>query len=106
MMKIVYEIIEEENQNSDTKTEKEVSFEPETALYGGDDGLTFYREIVRLWKHNLSCGGMMIFEIGKGQENEVSQMMIQNGLKNVRYKTDLCGVNRIVCGENILYQNR
>lgn len=85
--------------------QKEVSFEPETALYGGDDGLMFYREIVRLWKHNLSCGGMMIFEIGKGQEDEVSQMMIQNGLKNVRYKTDLCGVNRIVCGENILYQN-
>lgn len=90
----------------DMKTlQKEVSFEPEMALFGGDDGLDFYRAIVRLYKPKLSEGGMLAFEIGIGQEDEVSYMMIHSGLKNVRFKADLCGVNRIVFGENIVLEN-
>ena len=85
--------------------QKEVTFEPEMALYGGDDGLDFYRGIVRLWKNNLKDGGMLAFEIGMGQEDEVSYMMIHSELKNVRFKADLCGVNRIVYGENIFLEN-
>ena len=85
--------------------QKEVSFEPEKALFGGDDGCDFYRGIVRLWKNRLNDGGMMIFEIGIGQEDEVSQILIQNGFKNVRFKADLCGINRIVYGEKIFLEN-
>lgn len=88
-----------------TALQKEVSFEPKQALFGGEDGLDFYRDIVRLWKDKLAFGGMMIFEIGEGQENEVSALMIQHGFKNVRFKADLCGINRIVQGEKILSGN-
>ena len=80
--------------------QREVQFEPESALHGGEDGLDYYRDIVRLWKHKLNEDGMMLFEIGKGQEDEVMQMMIQHGFKDVRTRSDLCGVNRCVFGFN------
>lgn len=79
--------------------QKEVSFEPSGALYGGEDGLDFYRGIVRLWKSKLRQGGTLIFEIGIGQEQEVMQLLIQHGFCNVRAKKDLCGVYRAVVGE-------
>lgn len=81
--------------------QREVTHEPEEALFGGTDGLDFYREITRLWKKKLKDGGALAFEIGMGMEDEVSRIMIQHGFKNVRYRPDLCGVNRVVYGENI-----
>ena len=76
----------------------EVRFEPETALYGGDDGLDYYRDTVRLWKHKLKENGMMLFEIGIGQEDDVMKIMIQHGFKDVRTRADYCGKNRCVFG--------
>lgn len=80
------------------KLQREVTFEPESALYGGEDGLDYYRDIVRIWKHKLNENGMMLFEIGINQEDEVMKIMIQHGFKNVRTRADLCGVNRCVFG--------
>lgn len=77
----------------------EVAFEPESALYGGEDGLEYYRKTVRLWKAKLKTGGTLIFEIGVNQEQDVMQLMIQHGFKNVRAKKDLCGIYRAVVGE-------
>ncbi len=79
--------------------QQEVQFEPETALFGGEDGLDFYRGIVMGWKNRLKSGGVMMFEIGMNQEQEVMQIMIQHGFKNVRAKKDLCGIYRVVSGE-------
>lgn len=76
----------------------EVSFEPKEALYGGEDGLDFYRTLTRLWKDKLKTDGMLIYEIGAGQEDEVMQILVQHGFKNVRCRKDLCGVNRCVFG--------
>ena len=78
--------------------QREVTFEPAEALFGGEDGLDFYREIVRKWKKKLKSGGVMLFEIGIGQEDEVMRLMIQHGFKNVRCRKDLCGVYRCVSG--------
>ncbi|MBO5448060.1 MAG: peptide chain release factor N(5)-glutamine methyltransferase [Ruminococcus sp.] len=78
--------------------QREVSFEPECALFGGEDGLDFYRAVTRIWKKNLKSGGMLMFEIGAGQEDEVMQIMIQHGFRNVRCRKDLCGVVRCVFG--------
>lgn len=79
--------------------QKEVKFEPETALFGGDDGLKFYRILSRVYKAKLNTGGRIMFEIGINQENDVSDILISCGYKNVRVKKDLCGVNRVVTGE-------
>lgn len=78
--------------------QEEVKHEPETALYGGSDGLDYYRAISRMWKNSLADGGYMVFEVGMGQAQEVSQIMIQCGYENVRIICDLCGVERCVFG--------
>lgn len=78
--------------------QREVSFEPAEALFGGEDGLDFYRGITRLWKNKLKDGGMLIYEIGVGQEDEVMRILIQHGFKNVRCRRDLCGIERCVFG--------
>ena len=78
--------------------QKEVSFEPESALFGGEDGLDFYRAIVRIWKRALADGGEMYFEIGASQEDEVMEMLIQHGFTRVRCKKDPCGIVRVVHG--------
>jgi release factor glutamine methyltransferase len=77
----------------------EVTFEPKTALYGGEDGLDFYRAVTRIWKSKLKSGGMLIYEIGMGQEDEVMGILVQQGFENVRCIKDLCGVNRCVYGK-------
>ncbi len=76
----------------------EVQFEPENALFGGDDGLDFYRGVTRIWKNSLKDGGVLAFEIGINQEDEVSQILIQHGFENVRFLKDYCGIFRIVYG--------
>lgn len=76
----------------------EVRHEPEEALYGGEDGLDFYRGVTRLWKHKLREGGMLIYEIGAGQEDDVMEILIQHGFENVRCKPDACGIIRCVMG--------
>lgn len=83
------------------RLQKEVTFEPATALDGGEDGFDFYRGIVRIWADRLNPDGIMLFEIGAGQEDEVMEIMIQAGLKDVRVRRDMAGINRVVIGRNI-----
>lgn len=78
--------------------QKEVSFEPKQALFGGEDGLDFYRGVTRFWKNRLKQDGMLIFEIGIGQEDEVMEIMRQHKFTNIRCHKDLCGINRCVSG--------
>lgn len=47
--------------------QKEVRFEPETALAGGEDGLRFYRAIAENWLRVLNPGGEVFLECGDGQ---------------------------------------
>lgn len=80
------------------RLQKEVTHEPEEALFGGEDGLDFYRTVTRIWKNRLKTGGMLIYEIGMGQEDDVMQIMVQHGFENVRCKPDPCGIMRCVMG--------
>ncbi|SFC16530.1 peptide chain release factor N(5)-glutamine methyltransferase [Ruminococcus albus] len=78
--------------------QREVTHEPSEALYGGEDGLDFYRAVTRIWKNRLKTGGTLIYEIGMGQEDDVMQIMVQHGFENVRCKPDPCGIMRCVIG--------
>lgn len=53
----------------------EVRQEPELALFGGGDGLDFYRRISREAPERLNEGGFLLFEIGWLQKDAVSALM-------------------------------
>ena len=57
---------------------REVKYEPELALYGGKDGLDFYRKISREAPQHLRRGGTLLFEIGWRQKDAVSAMVSEH----------------------------
>ena len=80
--------------------QREVEFEPKEALFGGEDGLDFYRNIARLYKGKLTAGGRLIFEIGINQGNEVTRILMNAGYENVEIIKDLCYADRVVLGRS------
>lgn len=76
-------------------------YEPHTALYGGVQGLDFYEEIAKSAGKHLTENGMLIFEIGYDQSQEVEKMLKENGFKNIITLKDLSGHHRVVSGELI-----
>ena len=74
----------------------EVTFEPETALFGGEDGLDFYRAIAKNWYGNLSSGGIIAFEIGDTQGKAVSNILSENGYLSPKVMKDYEGRDRVV----------
>jgi release factor glutamine methyltransferase len=82
------------------KLPKDVAdFEPHGALYGGEDGLDFYRKITENAISRLNSGGVLIFEIGYDQGDEVMDIMKRNGFKGIQLLRDLSGRPRVVFGE-------
>lgn len=55
----------------------EVRREPALALYGGSDGLDFYRRIAREAPDYLSPGGWLLLEIGSAQAEAVSALLAE-----------------------------
>ena len=76
-------------------------YEPHTALSGGKDGLDFYKKIVKQSKDVLKENGILAFEIGYNQGNEVKSLMIENNFKDVKIIKDFAGLDRIVIGTSI-----
>ena len=74
--------------------DEELSFEPEAALDGGDDGLDFYRAIIGSYGKYLKDGGTMLFEIGWNQAKAVSSISARNGYRCEVYK-DYAGNDRV-----------
>ena len=76
--------------------------EPELALYGGEDGLRFYRQLTRSCLRPLRPGGWLIFEIGYDQGETVPELLRQGGFSEVFCRTDLAGIPRCAGGRRPL----
>ncbi len=81
--------------------QKEVKKEPKMALYGGKDGLSFYRNICQNAEKYLNKKGRIIFEIGAKQAKDVSNILTENGFGNVCVVKDLASNDRAVFGDFI-----
>ena len=54
-------------------------YEPHLALFGGRDGLDFYRSIAVNYAKALKPGGYLAFEFGMGQGDDVCRILEENG---------------------------
>lgn len=72
--------------------------DPYIALDGKEDGLHFYREIVKESLKYLNPRGYLMFEIGCEQGEAVSSLMREEGYQDIYIKKDLSGLDRVVCG--------
>lgn len=72
--------------------------EPLLALDGAEDGLFFYRRIIKQGKKHLSGGGRLFFEIGYDQGEVVKLLMEEAGFADVRIVKDFSGLDRVVYG--------
>ncbi len=76
----------------------EVSYEPETALYGGIDGLDFYQKMTAVWKNSLRSGGWLAYEFGMGQHVAVKELLENNSFTDIKLRTDGGGIIRTAAG--------
>lgn len=82
------------------KLDKQVQKEPLIALDGGDEGLEFYRKIIKQSPKYLKKDGYLCLEIGYDQKDEVINLLnTENKYKNIYSKKDLCGNDRIVIAQ-------
>lgn len=71
-------------------------YEPHLALSGGADGLVFYRRIAAEGIKHLKKGGLITFEVGCGQAEDVAKILDQNGYVKIGVLKDLAGIERVV----------
>lgn len=74
------------------------NFEPVWALDGGEDGLKFYKAIIKYWKSLLRQGGYLLFEVGEGQAQAVRDMLSAAGFGYTDTRKDTLGIDRVVFG--------
>jgi release factor glutamine methyltransferase len=73
-------------------------YEPYEALCGGEDGLEFYRKITEQSVLLLREGGLLAFETGYDQRDDVMGILKENGFVNISAEKDLAGNDRVVLG--------
>ena len=78
------------------KLQKEVLYEPQIALYGGDDGLKYYKRISLSARDFLKTGGMLAFEIGLTQGESVRDILYDFGYRDISIIKDLEQRDRVV----------
>ena len=76
--------------------QKEVKKEPVTALFGGTDGLKFYRLLCERAGEFLKKGGKMFVEIGYKQADDVKKLFENSGFEQVEVFKDFGGNDRVV----------
>lgn len=77
----------------------EVRREPYMALFGGDDGLDFYRKLASTWKASLKKGGSFCCEFGMGQHEDVKKILHENNFTNIEFSKDAGGIIRTAAAE-------
>lgn len=78
----------------------EAKNDPYLALYGGKDGMDFYRKIVKDAHTYLKEGGILLMEIGYNQSSAVKDMIgASSFFRNIELYKDYSGIDRIVKAE-------
>ncbi len=84
----------------------EVHAEPAAALDGGEDGLLFYRAILKNYTSLLKKDGFFLFEIGFDQAKDLISLGKAHAFAHIRVLRDLGGRDRVVYISNKPYEER
>ena len=74
-------------------------FEPHMALYGGEDGLDFYRAIAENYTPALKPGGYLALEFGMGQGDDVCRILAEHGYTTLERSRDYNDRERAVLAQ-------
>ncbi len=73
---------------------QEVNHDPELALYSGEDGLDFMRQILPESYNKLNSGGFIALEIGYDQASATENLLSNAGYSEISTHKDLNGIPR------------
>lgn len=76
------------------------AFEPHLALFGGEDGLDFYRSIIQNFTPVLKPGGYLCFEFGMNMGDAVCALLEENDYTIVERKKDYNDRERAVLAQH------
>lgn len=80
--------------------QKEVTFEPDLALYAQDEeGIEFYEKITAQAPEFLNANGYLLFELGIGQAQKVKSVMKKHGFVDIEIQKDLAEIERVIWGK-------
>lgn len=84
--------------NSDAeRLEKGVrNYDPPQALFGGEDGLDFYRRLANGGRKVMAPNGILILEFGQGQRKAIEELFHDAGFKTLFIARDLTGIERVI----------
>lgn len=89
------------NQDGRQLLQREVrDWEPHEALFGGADGLDFYRRLLTETAQILKPEGYLVLEIGFSQLEAISEIVSESELRLCDVTRDLQGIPRVVCLQN------
>jgi release factor glutamine methyltransferase len=71
-------------------------FDPELALYSGDDGLDVIRQIIEIAPVSLRIGGLLVLEHADGQSDSVRELLLEAGYGGISVHPDPVGRLRAV----------
>ena len=74
-------------------------YEPHLALFGGEDGLDFYRAICKNFRGVLRVGGWLCMEFGQGQEGGVEAILREYQFENLWFCKDTSHIIRAVAAQ-------
>ena len=79
--------------------ENVIKNEPDTALYGGEDGLDFYRKFAKQVQLHLNSQGQFFLEFGFSEKDQLKELF-ETELPDfeIEFKDDLAGKPRMVHG--------
>ena len=73
-------------------------YEPIDSLWGGHDGLAFYRSLIPGVHILIRRGGYLILEIGRGQAENIQAMITRTMVyRTVDLVQDCAGIERVIC---------
>lgn len=83
--------------------DERVKKEPELALYGGEDGLEFYRAIIEKSHEHLNENGYIAFEIGYDQGESLKELLSNNDYTDINLIKDYNEFDRCVIARSMIW---